>query len=187
MLIGLAQSKHEVPALLEARAADCYVERVSEGGGGHAQRAAAAALRALSSAPGAAGVREVVRAGALRPLLKLVGVGESPASLEAAHVLHHLASNVSTRQLVSEEEGAIGACVLAVQRSSGKSEVTAQVAELAASSLACIAGAAGDDLRRREIVAAGGVAALVGLPQRHLFALALALALALTLTLTPNP
>ena len=121
LLIGLAQSKHEVPALLDLGAADCYVERVSDGGGGDAQRAAASALRALTNQPGAGGVREVVRAGALRPLLKLLGAAESPASLEAAHVVNNLASNVSTRQTVSEEVGAIAACVLAVQRSSGKS------------------------------------------------------------------
>ena len=166
LLIALAQSKHEVPALLDAGAADCYVERVSDGSGGHAQRAAAAALRALTSQPGAGGVKEVVRAGALRPLLKLLRAGDLPASLEAAHVVNNLASNVSTRQTVSEEVGAIAACVLTVQRSSGQS--AAELAELAASSLACISDAG--HLRRQEIVAAAGVAALVGLLQRHLFA-----------------
>ena len=67
-------------ALLDAGAADSYVERLS-GGGGHAGRAAAA-LRALTGLPGAAGVKEVVRAGALPPLLMLMGAGDSPAALE---------------------------------------------------------------------------------------------------------
>ena len=73
-----------MPALLDAGAAGCYVERLSGGGGvnsGHAGRAAAA-LRALTGQPGAAGVKEVVRAGALPPLLMLMGAGDSPAALE---------------------------------------------------------------------------------------------------------
>ena len=157
-----------MPALLDAGAADCYVERLSGGGGVNSGRAgrAAAALRALTGQPGAAGVKEVVRAGALPPLLMLMGAGDSPAALEATHAVCNLASNVSSRQTVCEEARAIPACVLAVQRSSGAS--AAEVAELGASALARIADAG--DLRRREIASAGGVAALVGLLQRHLFA-----------------
>ena len=154
ILCQLANQAEQLPSLIAAGAVPPLVGQLRDGSAA-AQEAAAGAVRRLSGAEGGPGA--TVRAFGIQPLVALLHEASASTQAHAMYCMHNLASCAATSRALAGEVDAIAACVHVLSVSSDD-----EVRAASAATLACVA----DEGSRADIVAAGGVEALLGMLER---------------------